>query len=128
MTELRDAINKARGESSDSIEKSIQFLNTRAAEIKDYDTRYLEFDPFSEDRDVTIECRSVSFVRLRKEQVCVAGGLLEGVHPIQPGMVAKKESAKVDGEFGTCYHCLSCLGRLMAMNGLDSLEKVIEGE
>lgn len=115
-TQLKAAINKAQGESPESIETSIAFLNARAAEIKDYDAAYLDFDPFSEDRDVTIECRKVSFVRLRKEQVCVAGGLLDGVHAIEPGMVAKKESAKVDGEFGTCYHCLPCLGRLIAMN------------
>lgn len=115
MTELKAAIDKARGESPESIEKSIEFLNARAAEIKDYDAAYLEFDPFSEDRDVTIECRKVSFVRLRKAQTCVAGGLLDGVHAIEPGMVAKKESAKVDGQFGTCYHCLPCLGRLIAM-------------
>lgn len=90
----------------------------KAATGKDYDAEYLEFDPFSEDRDVTIECRKVSLVRLRKPQTCVAGGLLDGVHTIEPGMVAKKESAKVDGVFGTCYHCLPCLGRLIAMNQL----------
>lgn len=86
-------------------------------QTKDWDAAYLEFDPFLEDRDVVIECRKVSLVRLRKRQTCVAGGLLDGVHMIEPGMVAKKESAKVDGVFGTCYHCLPCLGRLMAMNG-----------
>lgn len=95
---------------------SIEFLNTRANQIKDWDAVYLEFDPFLEDRDVTIECRKVSLVRLRKPQTCVASGLLDGVHTIEPGMVAKKESAKVDGQFGTCYHCLRCLGRLIAMN------------
>jgi hypothetical protein len=116
MSELKEAINKARGDLPESIEASIKFLNARANQIKDWDAVYLEFDPFSEDRDVTIECRKVSLVRLRKPQTCVAGGLLDGVHVIEPGMVAKKESAKVDGEFGTCYHCLPCLSRLIAMN------------
>jgi hypothetical protein len=115
-TELKAAIDKARGDSSGGIKASIEFLNARANQIKDWDAVYLEFDPFSEDRDVTIECRKVSLVRLRKPQTCVAGGLLDGVHTIEPGMVAKKESAKVDGEFGTCYHCIPCLDRLMAVN------------
>ena len=115
-TELKAAISKARGDSSDTIEASIEFLNAKANQIRDWDSVYLNFDPFSEDRDVTIECRKVSLVRVRKEQTCVAGGLLDGTHPIAPGMMAKKETAKVDGQFGTCYHCLPCLGRLIAID------------
>jgi hypothetical protein len=120
MSDIKDAIDKARGDSSETIKGSIEFLNERANQIKDWDAVYLAFDPFSEDRDVTIECRKVSLVRLRKPQTCVAGGLLDGVHPIEPGMVAKKESAKVDGEFGTCYHCLPCLSRLMDKDSSDN--------
>lgn len=83
------------------------------------DSDYLEFDPFSEDRDVTIECRKVSIVTVRKEQPCAASWLLDGYHPIAPGTKAKKETAKVDGQFGSCYCCLPCLDRLIALNHPD---------
>jgi hypothetical protein len=55
-TELKAAIDKARGDSSGGIKASSEFLNARANQIQDWDAVYLEFDPFSEDRDVTIEC------------------------------------------------------------------------
>lgn len=83
------------------------------------DTEYLAFDPFFGDRDVRIECRKVSLVTVRKEQPCAASWLLDGYHPIAPGLRAKKETAKVDGQFGSCYCCLPCLDRLIEMNKPD---------
>jgi len=79
------------------------------------DIQYLNFDPFAGDRDVRIECYKVALVTTRTPHVCSASYLLETDkgHTIDPGTKAKRETAKVDGTFGTCYQCLPCLDRLM---------------
>ena len=78
--------------------------------------RYLDFSPFAGDQDVDIQCRKVAIVTTRKEHWCAASTLVPPLyqeHNIPSGQEAWKESAKVDGQFGTCYCCLPCLDALM---------------
>lgn len=79
------------------------------------DAQLLSFDPFAGDRDVRIECYKVALVTTRVPHVCSASYLLDENqgHTIEAGTRTKRETAKVDGQFGTCYQCLSCLACLM---------------
>jgi hypothetical protein len=85
-------------------------------ERKRTDKDYIAFDPFSEDRDVDIQCHKVSIVTTRKPHWCSAGCLIDNDHNIEAGQRARRERAKVDGQFGTCYQCLPCLDKLMDLN------------
>ena len=83
------------------------------------ESRYIEFNPFADDRDVHIECRKVALVTTRKPHWCAASVLVPPAykeHNIPAGQRAWKESAKVEGDFGTYYCCLPCLDRLMEFN------------
>lgn len=83
------------------------------------DAEYLRFNPFDEGKgDCRIECRKVAIVTIRKSQPCMASPLVPPKykhHNISPNSRALKESAKVDGQFGTCYSCLPCLDALMRL-------------
>ena len=80
------------------------------------DNEYVNFDPFGGDRDVDIQCHKVSIVTTRKKHWCSAGCLVDNDHNIEAGQRARRERAKVEGQFGTCYQCLPCLDKLMEMN------------
>jgi hypothetical protein len=87
--------------------------------MKRTDLEYASFNPFSEDRDVNIECRTVQVVTTRKAHWCAASTLVPPEykeHNILAGSRAWKESAKVEGDFGTCYCCLPCLDALIRLN------------
>lgn len=78
--------------------------------------KYLAFNPFEGDRDVSIEYRKVEIVTTRTAHWCAASTLVPpnyNEHDVPVGSQAWKESAKVDGQFGTCYCCLPCLDSLM---------------
>jgi hypothetical protein len=82
---------------------------------------YLEFNPFDEGKgDYSIECRKVKIVTTRKEHPCMASYLVSDDrmkgHAIVTHTRAYKESAKVEGQFATCYSCLPCLDVLMRIN------------
>ena len=81
------------------------------------DAEYLRFNPFDEGKgDCHIECRKVQIVTIRKEQPCMASYLVPpsyDPHVISANSRAYKESAKVEGKFGTCYSCLPCLDALL---------------
>ncbi len=82
------------------------------------DEIFVRYNPFQGDRDITIECRKVRIVTIRKEQPCAAAHLsYEPMdtqdHMIPAGSRAWKETAKAEGQFGSCYCCLPCLARLM---------------
>lgn len=82
------------------------------------ESEYLAFNPFDGDRDVSIECRKVAMVTTNKEHWCAASTLVPpdySEHNIPTGSRAWKESAKVDGQFGSCYCCLPCLDALMRL-------------
>jgi hypothetical protein len=82
------------------------------------DADYLTFNPFAGDRDVVIECRRVEIVTTSKEHWCAVSTLVPPdytEHNIPARSCAWKESAKVDGQFGSCYCCLPCLDKLMAI-------------
>ncbi len=83
---------------------------------KQSDADYVAFNPFSEDRDVDIQCYKVDIVTTRKEHWCAAGCLIDNDHSIPAGQRARRERAKVDGQFGTCYQCLPCLDKLIELN------------
>lgn len=79
---------------------------------------YLDFNPFDEGKgDYAIECRTVRIVTTRKPHPCMASYLVTDErrkgHFIEPGARAYKESAKVEGQFGTAYSCLPCLDSIM---------------
>lgn len=79
------------------------------------DERYVEFNPFEGDRDVEIECYRVKLVTTRKAQWCSLSTMIgDKSHDIAIGTRARRESAKVDGRFGTCYQCLPCLDKMIA--------------
>lgn len=80
------------------------------------DADYIAFDPFAGDRDIDIEYHNVSIVTTRKPHWCAAGCLIDNDHNISAGERARRESAKVEGKFGTCYQCLPCLDRLIDLN------------
>lgn len=77
------------------------------------DLDYTVFNPFEGDRDVDIQCRKVAIVTTRKPHECMAAYLIGDGHVIPVGNRAQKESAKVEGKFGSCYSCLKCLDVLM---------------
>ena len=77
------------------------------------DIEYTTFNPFEGDRDVDIQCRKVRVVTTRKPHDCMAAYLIGDGHVIPIGDRAVKESAKVEGKFGSCYSCLKCLGTLI---------------
>ena len=66
---------------------------------------YIGYDPFDGDRDVDIRCKKVKIVKIRKTQKCI----FEKPHDMQPGTMARFESALVDGKWGSYYMCLDCL-------------------
>ncbi|PKM30202.1 MAG: hypothetical protein CVV07_07220 [Gammaproteobacteria bacterium HGW-Gammaproteobacteria-11] len=72
---------------------------------------YLTWDPFEGDMDVDIRCRKVKLVRVRKAHVChLSMGGPEPEHEIQPGEMARHESAFVDGShWGSYYACIPCM-------------------
>lgn len=92
------------------------FITDKQVKKKRTDVGYIAFNPFSEDRDVHIECYKVSLVTTRKPHRCAAGSLIGNDHDIPAGARARQERAKVDGKFGTCYQCLPCLDRLIGLN------------
>ena len=84
------------------------------------DADYLDFNPFDEGKgDDCIEYRRVQIATIRKPQTCMASYLLPDEskkgHVIDVGSRVYKESAKVEGQFATCYSCLSCLDKLIAL-------------
>lgn len=75
------------------------------------DAEYLNANPFEGD-ECEIACRRVALVVTRQSHHCAASDLTwisDSPHEIPKGTRAWKESAKVEGKFGTCYCCLSCI-------------------
>lgn len=73
------------------------------------DSDYLLYDPFDGDRDVDVRAKSVTMVTTRTEHQCVGTDCT--YHPIPPGTRARRESALVDGEWGTYYICVACMDK-----------------
>ena len=72
--------------------------------------RYLRYDPFSEDRDSGIKCRTVKMVTTRKTHTCIDPN--DGqLHDIPAGTRARYVHALVDGEWGQYYICVSCMDK-----------------
>jgi hypothetical protein len=82
------------------------------------DQDYLNYNPFDGDRDVSIECYQVKIVTTRSLHWCSLSTLVGDSHDIAPGQRARKETAKVEGQFGSCYQCLPCMDNVMAQVGL----------
>jgi hypothetical protein len=70
--------------------------------------RYLRYDPFRDDRDVDIKCRTVKMVTTKKPHKCLDPNKGR-LHDIPPGTRARYEHALVDGEWGQYYVCVACL-------------------
>ena len=77
-------------------------------------TAYIEYDPFDGDRDIDIECRMVRLVVTKAIHECTGIPGLSDRHDIPVGSTVRRESAKVEGRFGTCYTCLPCMDRFIA--------------
>lgn len=74
--------------------------------------QYIAFDPFLDcDRDVNIRSRKVAVVTTRSPHICVS--LSTKSHEIPAGTMARRESAIIDGSFGSYYYCLECCDREM---------------
>jgi len=58
--------------------------------------------------DEHIECRTIRWVITRQKQKCVSV-LHKGAMTQPKGSRMVLERAKVEGEFGSCYTCESCL-------------------
>jgi hypothetical protein len=58
--------------------------------------------------DEVIECRSIAWVVTRCKQKCVSI-LHSGAMPLPVGTRMVLERAKVEGKFGSCYTCESCI-------------------
>jgi hypothetical protein len=78
------------------------------------DDRYVRFNPFADDRDVDIRCRTVKMVTTRKEQSCFSPSTGKQ-HKIPPGTRARFEAAIVDGEWGRFYVCVKCMDEWFAL-------------
>lgn len=72
------------------------------------DKEYLSANPFEGD-DVEVECHRVKLIVARTSHRCAGSFLGNKEHVIPAGQRVWRESAKVDGQFGTCYVCLPCL-------------------
>lgn len=70
----------------------------------------LDVDMFAGDRDVDIRARKVAIVTTRKPQHCSPhNGFKGGMLPAGTRML--RETAVVDGEWGSNYVCIACLDR-----------------
>ncbi|MPW16933.1 hypothetical protein GCT13_08310 [Paraburkholderia sp. CNPSo 3157] len=77
---------------------------------------YLSYDPFEGD-EAEIRCRTVKLVKVRKPHACFIGANPHGGdnHLIQPGELARFETALVDGDFwGRSYVCIPCMDKWLA--------------
>lgn len=94
------------------------------------DDQFLSFSPFDEGKGgCRIECHKVMITVIRKPQPCMASYLVPPnykPHEVAANTRAWKESAKVDGQFGSCYSCLPCLRKLMIVSGIIDSSMVIE--
>ena len=75
--------------------------------LKYPESDYLDFDPFDNDRDLDLRCRSVKLVKTRKEHKCIMPE--EGEHTIPTGSMARYEKAIFEGEWSACYCCIPCI-------------------
>lgn len=73
--------------------------------------RYTELNnSFYGGSDIEIECQKVQIVTTRYSHRCAGGGIGGHTeHTIPAGTVCVRETAKVDGRFGTCHTCFACL-------------------
>lgn len=60
--------------------------------------------------DEVIECRKITWVKIRYPQMCMTI-IHKGDHKLPAGTRMVRETAKVEGQFGTCYTCEDCLRR-----------------
>lgn len=67
--------------------------------------KYIDCDPYEADESEII-MRKVKVVKTRIEHPCFLGD-----HIIEPGSMARYETAMVDGEFGRFYDCCKCLDK-----------------
>lgn len=63
------------------------------------------------DRDVDIQCLRVKRVRIRYSQVCCSVYHKRKIKKLPAGTEVVRETAKVDGVFGTAYTCLGCIAK-----------------
>lgn len=58
--------------------------------------------------DETIECRRMVWVLTRYSQKCVSI-MHDGSQTVAAGSRMVRETAKVEGQFGSCYTCEACM-------------------
>ena len=80
------------------------------------DEQYLEADIF-DDGEADIRLYRKKIVITRKEFPCAASDVVpDGKrHSIAIGSRAIRETANVDGKYGSAYSCLNCLGKWLDM-------------
>lgn len=72
---------------------------------------YIDYDPWSgADRDSDMRCHKVKIIKTSKEHDCFLAPLIgKQVHKIKSGDKARVDTALVDGKWGACYSCISCM-------------------
>lgn len=77
-------------------------------EQKHTDEEYIEAELF-EDRDIDVRVETKSIVTTRKEHDCAFGFVIDNPHVIAAKSRAIKETAVVEGKWGSSYSCLPCV-------------------
>lgn len=89
---------------------------------------YEYLEDYCMDRDVDIRCQTVKIVTCRKEHECHGCGLDGIEHIINPGDLARMETALVNQEFwGSCYSCIPSMDRWLDLIIGDDDEETPEG-
>ena len=102
--------------------------------MKHAEEDYINWDPFEGDMDVDIRCRKVKLVRVRKQHQChLSINEKTPPHNIEPGQLARYETAFVDGShWGSYYCCIHCMDAWFdELNGDlydDDIEDELAGE
>ncbi len=73
---------------------------------------YLSFDPFGDERDVDIRCKTRRIVKARKKHLCMSPDKCAS-GTIEPGELYVKESAIVDDIWGNFGVCIPCMDRMI---------------
>jgi hypothetical protein len=80
------------------------------AEQKYPDSKYLEAELF-DDGDAEVRCMTRKIVVTRKEHRCAFADAITKPHDIPVGTRAIRESAIVEGAWGSAYSCLTCVDK-----------------
>jgi len=85
--------------------------------MKITDDLRMSFEPMADESEV--RAKRVKMVVVRYPHVCYGSYNPDnkpGEHTIQPGERARFETAMVDGNWHTSWHCIKCIDRIIKEN------------